>query len=55
MQPDSDEDVQEKKNPIKRAEKEKEFRTVGGSKEILQKPEELYEAALKYNKTFKTV
>lgn len=45
----------ERKNPIKRAEREKEFRTVGQLKEIFTKPVDIYQAITKYDKSIKTV
>ena len=54
MEPESEEEV-DVKNPIKRAEKEKEFRTVGKLKAIFTQDKDLYEAANKYSNTFKMV
>ena len=55
MDPESDNEAQNQKNPVRKAEKDKEFRTVGPTDIILSNPNELYEAAIKYNKTFKMV
>lgn len=57
MKLDSDEEreQEEKKNPASRAEKNKEFRTVGQIKDIYKQPEDIYEAINKYSKTIKTV
>lgn len=57
MKIESDQEVEkdDPRNHIKRAEKEKEFRTAGQQKEILTNPNEMYETISKYGKTFKTV
>ena len=55
MGPESDEENQERRNPVRKQEKEKEFRTIGQFKQIFTNPQELYEAVEKYNKTFKCV
>lgn len=57
MKLESDEEIEqdERKNPVKRAEREKEFRTVGPQKTIHIDPKEMYENITKYNKSIKTV
>lgn len=57
MKLDSDEEreQEEKRNPISRAEKNKEFRTAGQIKDIYRRPEEMHEAIQKYSKTIKSV
>lgn len=39
MGPESDEEQQERKNPVRKAEKDKEFRTVGPLKQIFTNPQ----------------
>jgi hypothetical protein len=57
MKLESDEEIEqdERKNPVKRAEREKEFRTVGPLKAIHTDPKEMYENITKYNKSIKMV
>ena len=57
MKLDSDQEIEqdERKNPIKRAEREKQFRTAGKLKEIFTNPQEMYENVMKYNKSVKMV
>lgn len=57
MKAESDEEIEneDKRNPVKRAEREKEFRTVGKLKDIITDPNLMYERLQEYNKTFKTV
>ena len=47
--------MEEKRNPVKRAEREKEFRTVGKLKAIHTDPREVHENIIKYNKSIKSV
>ena len=57
MKLESDEEIEqeEKKNPVNKAEREKEFRTVGPQKTIHTDPKEMYENINKYNKSIKMV
>ena len=56
MKLDSDEEVeQEHKNPVKRAEREREFKTAGMLKEVYRSAKDMHSAVQKYDKTFKTV
>ncbi len=57
MKLESDEEVEvdERRNPIKRAEREKEFKTVGQLKQIITDAAEIYAKATEFSKTFKAV
>lgn len=57
MKLDSDEEIEleDKRNPVSRAEKSKEFRTVGQLKEIYTNPHDVYQNIAKYSKTIKCV
>ena len=54
MEPESEEE-HNNRNPMNRAEKEKEFRTAGSSKEVYTKAIDIYNAMSKLTKTFKQV
>lgn len=57
MKADSDEEIEkdERRNPIKRNEREKEFRTVGQFKEVFTNPADANEMLSKYDKSIKSV
>lgn len=57
MKAESDEEIEqdERRNPVKRAEKEKEFKTLGPNDQIFTNPNEAYAAATKYDKSYKLV
>ena len=57
MKAESDEENggDERRNPIKRAEREKEFRTAGALKDIYTDPKLVYENIMRLSKSIKTV
>ena len=56
MKLDSDEEQeQEHKNPVKRADRDREFKTAGMIKEVYRSAKDIHGALQKYEKTIKTV
>ena len=55
LESDQEIEVDERRNPIKRAQRQKEFKTVGQLKQIITDPAELYAKVNEFGKTFKSV